>query len=242
MKCALISDIHGNLEALEAVLKDIDDRKVDVIHCLGDVVGYGCNPAECLELVLSRCKIRLMGNHEFAALGLLQSGYLNDIAEQSLAWTAKQLTEDDLASIADFEMDATIENAYLVHASPYEPDQWHYILSVDEALQGFGQFAQPLGFFGHTHVPHLFSLGPDGTCHMRAGHDFDLDDEKRYLVNVGSVGQPRDNDPRACYAVYDSEGQQIMLRRVEYDIELTQSKMAQAKLPALLFERLEVGR
>ena len=243
MRLALISDIHGNLEALEAVLHDIGKHQVNKVHCLGDVVGYGCDPAACLRLVESHCEIKLLGNHEYAVLGLLASGSLNQLARCSLDWTAEQMTDREFSMIADFELDTVCADCYLVHGSPFEPEEWHYILSNPEAKKGFRYFDQRIAFFGHTHVPMIYSQLPDGAIRSRAGHDFDPDDgETRYLVNIGSVGQPRDNDPRACYAIFDSDRRSVTYRRVTYDIKKAQAKMAEAKMPQMLIERLEAGR
>ncbi len=242
MRIALISDIHGNLEALEAVLADVDKHQVEEIHCLGDVVGYGCDPVACLDTVVKRCKTTLMGNHEYVAMGLLSEEHLNSVARASLSWTADQLSDRDLSLIADFEMTHTVEKALLVHSSPFEPDQWHYIISRDAAETAFDICGAHLCFFGHTHLPMIFSSRPGSSLRQQAGHDFLPDPDTRYLVNVGSVGQPRDNDNRASYVVYDSQEQEINFHRVEYDIALAQSKMTRAKAPAMLIERLSVGR
>jgi diadenosine tetraphosphatase ApaH/serine/threonine PP2A family protein phosphatase len=242
MKLALISDIHANLEALQAVLRDIDTQKVDTIHCLGDVIGYGCDPVRCVHLVEKHCDVKLMGNHEYVALGLLQDEYLNNIARESMQWTAEHLSDRETEAISDYAMDAELEGAYLVHSSPFEPEQWHYILSIAEARQGFSHFDHFIGFCGHSHVPMIFSQTPDGGCSGQIGHDIDPASDNRYLVNIGSVGQPRDNDPRSCYVIYDSDELTVRYRRVDYDIDMTQQKMAEARLPGMLADRLRVGR
>ncbi len=242
MKLALISDIHSNLEALEAVLADIETRKVDKIVCLGDVVGYGPDPIACLELVESHCDIKLMGNHEFGVLGLLPLDTLNQYARHSMDWTTQKMTDREISIIAEYDIEAECEDCYLVHASPYEPDRWHYILSGQDAEAGFEKTQHKLAFFGHTHLPMIFSRGTDGRVRSQAGHDFDPDEDSRYLVNVGSVGQPRDNDPRACYAIYDSVETAVTYRRITYDVRAAQTKMTVAELPSMLIERLSVGR
>lgn len=244
MKLALISDIHANLEALEAVLKDVETEHVDVVHCLGDVVGYGCNPVECLELVQKYCEVKLMGNHEYAALGLVPESHMNHLARASMDWTRDKLTDREISMISQFDMTAEIENGVLVHASPYQPERWHYILSETEAREAFGHFKGRVAFFGHTHLPLIFSLSQGDSLRHQTGHDIDLDieDNTRYLINTGSVGQPRDDDPRACYLVYDSVAAAINYRRVEYDISTAQAKMTEAQLPQQLIQRLEAGR
>ena len=242
MRLGLISDIHANLEALEAVLEDMKKHKVDKIFCLGDVIGYGCDPIECLRLVNETCELKLMGNHEFAAMGLMPSEHLNEIARESLAWTRQKIGDREMAIISDFELDATFEDIRLVHASPYEPENWHYVLSTREALVSFECFFEKICFLGHTHIPVIFSLSPQGRLRQTAGHDFLPDDENRYLINIGSVGQPRDNDPRACYVIFDTEEWSVTFNRVDYDISRTQEKMSRAKIPAMLIDRLSTGR
>jgi predicted phosphodiesterase len=242
MKLALISDIHSNLEAFEAVLRDLEPQKVDKIICLGDVVGYGSDPIACLELVERYCDIRLMGNHEFGVLGLLSLDTLNQYARDSMDWTTQQLTDREISIIADYELEAECEGSCLVHASPHEPDQWHYILSGKDAEAGFKRAEHKLTFFGHTHLPMIFSRAADGKVRGQTGHTFDPDEESCYLVNVGSVGQPRDNDPRACYVVFDSSEAVVTYCRVTYDVRTAQTKMTVAELPSMLIERLAVGR
>ena len=242
MTIALISDIHGNLEALEAVLEDIASKKADRIYCLGDVLGYGSDPSACLHLASQHCSTILMGNHEYAVLGHVEAESMNDAAQESIAWTASQLSDRELSIITDLEFTAEVENCLLVHASPHEPEQWHYILTRAEAARAFDACSNRLCFFGHTHVPMIFARGADGKLRSKLGHDFDPDEESRYLVNVGSVGQPRDDDPRAAYLIYDATEETVTYHRVAYDIRKTQAKMSDAKLPQTLIERLEFGR
>ncbi len=245
MKLALISDVHGNLEALTAVLQDIDKQKVDKIHCLGDVIGYGSDPTACLELVSKNCDIKLMGNHEYVILGLEPPDSYTHAARVSAVWTQDHLTDKELSLMADFEIDRYIDDLYLVHASPFEPDRWHYVLGPDEATAAFERLQGRLCFHGHSHIPLIFSEMPNQPLRRRVGHSFLPNSETRHLINIGSVGQPRDNDPRACYVTFDinEEGEEeVTYHRVEYDIETAQSKMAQARLPDILIDRLTVGR
>jgi len=242
MRFALISDIHANLEALETVLKDIALRRVDKIHCLGDVVGYGCDPIACLELIQKECDIKLIGNHEYAVLDLITCEHMNQYARKSITWTKDELSDRDISIISDFELEAQFADCHLVHASPFESDQWHYLLKTSEAITAFDHFSQQIGFVGHTHLPMIFSRSSDGTIRCKTGHDFDMDEESRYLINTGSVGQPRDTDARACYIVCDSSEQAVTYHRVAYDVKKTQAKMSRAEMPKMLVERLEVGR
>ncbi len=242
MRLALISDIHANLEALQAVLKDIDSQNVDQIVCLGDVVGYGCDPIACLDLVTKSCLVTLMGNHEYAALRKLGDHTLNEVARASIIWTRNQLDDRHIKMISQFPMTHRIDTLQMVHASPLEPELWHYILTPPPALRAFEATDAWICFFGHSHLPSFFSMSEDGQCRSQFGHDFQPLDENRYLINVGSVGQPRDDDPRSCYVIFDSDTVDVFYRRVAYDFTVTQRKMAAVKSPTLLIERIAVGR
>ena len=242
MMIAMISDIHGNLEALQAVLMDIEKYKVDAVCCLGDVIGYGCDPVPCLELVDKTCLIKLVGNHEYSSMGLLPMDNLNQTARTSANWTTDQLDDRAFGIINRFTVDASLDSSYLVHASSYEPTKWHYILTNHEADQSFKSLKAKHCFHGHTHLPMIYAESPKGEHRRQVGHDFQPDEDTRYLINIGSVGQPRDNDPRACYITYDSAQAEVAYHRVEYDIQRTQSKMRQADLPTPLIERLAAGR
>lgn len=242
MRLAMISDIHANLEALTAVLADIDSQQVDKIYCLGDVIGYGADPIACLDLIRQRCTGVLMGNHEHAVIGLLSFDHLNEIARGSLTWTAAQLSEDLKDYIKSLQTEIVVNKLHLVHASPQEPTRWHYILNERAAGSALDASRANLCFVGHTHLPVIYSRTEDGVIRKRLGHDFLPDPEVKYIVNTGSVGQPRDNDPRACYLIFDSEEYEVCYRRIEYDIALAQEKMTQAEAAPLLVERIAVGR
>ena len=242
MKLALISDIHGNLEALTAVFEDIEKRSADKIHCLGDVVGYGSDPVACLKLVTQNCEIKLMGNHEYVVLGLESMESYTYIAQTAAEWTRKQLSDYDFSLTCDFEMERTDDDLHLVHASPFEPAHWHYILSPEEAALAFEHLKGNICFHGHSHIPLVFSEVPDSSPRQKIGHSFLPSRENRYLINIGSVGQPRDNDPRACYITFDTTEHAVTYHRVEYDIKTAQKKMAQAQLPEMLISRLAAGR
>ncbi|UCG62432.1 MAG: metallophosphoesterase family protein [Candidatus Zixiibacteriota bacterium] len=242
MKLALISDIHGNLEALVSVLKHVEKQNVDEIHCLGDVIGYGSDPSGCLELVDKSCTVKLMGNHEYAALGLEDTDDYNPAAQKSAIWTRSQLSDKEKAVIAEFQMSHVLKDMFLVHASPFEPEDWHYVLNAEAALEAFEHLDERICFLGHSHVPQIYAEREDDLPRCQTGHDFQPDEESRYLINVGSVGQPRDNDPRACYVTFDTNEYEVLYHRSEYDIETAQGKMVQANLPRMLIARLAMGR
>ncbi len=242
MRFALLSDIHGNLEALTAVLADAKQQNIDKIHSLGDVVGYGCNPVECIKLVEQTCDIRLMGNHEFLALGLADESKYNPAALESITWTQERLGDYDMSILEKYKMDASDGEFYFVHASPFKPSEWNYILNVNQAVQAFENLQQRVCFCGHSHVPMIFLENPEGPPRQKTGHDILMDPDYRYIINVGSTGQPRDNDPRACYVIVDSETDDLCYRRVEYDYKYTQEKMVAASIPDVLIKRLAIGR
>ena len=242
MKIAVISDIHGNLEALTAVLRDIESRQVEGIHCLGDVIGYGCDPQACLKLVEENCDTKLIGNHEYMLLGRSSVEQCNPSAQESFKWTQNELTDFDMALIEKYEIQRKIDDVLFVHASTYKPEEWHYIVNREQAGRAFNNLDESVCFFGHSHLPTIFLEMPHELPRIKTGHDFLMDPDQRYLINVGSVGQPRDNDPRACYVVADTDTGDVYFNRVDYDVKTTQEKMANARLPQMLIERLSVGR
>jgi diadenosine tetraphosphatase ApaH/serine/threonine PP2A family protein phosphatase len=242
MRYAVISDIHANLEALAAVLKDIEKQSVDQVICLGDVIGYGVDPVPCIDLVEKHCAIKLKGNHEAAALGEVSTDHYNPAARISAEWTRAHLTDTARNIISAYVMEHEEPGIYFVHASPLEPTTWRYVLNVDEAGTGIACMPQRIGFNGHTHLPMIFASYKKSPIRQTIGHSFCPDPETRYLVNVGAVGQPRDNDPRASYAIFDTVEEEITFRRIEYDVKTTQDKMIQAELPELLIARLSAGR
>ena len=241
MKIALISDVHGNLEALEMVLRDIEKQGAEKIHFLGDVVGYGCNPNECVKLIDKHCEIKLLGNHDYAAMGLESTENFNQLARASMEWTQTTLKPKVITMLADFEMDAVFLDYYLVHSSPTEPDKWRYILNIEQSRIHFENFSQAICFVGHSHSPTFFERDAAGQIAQHSKPELTFNDGSRYIINIGSVGQPRDNDPRACYVIVDTDDKKTIYRRIEYDILKTQEKMRKAKLPDFLIERLAVG-
>ena len=242
MHIALVSDVHANLEALEAVLKHIETENTDTICSLGDVVGYGSDPSACLELIDKTCQIKLMGNHDYYALGRESSNDYSPLAKISAEWTKKTLTDTDISILDTFTMEEVIEGIHLVHASPFQPQEFHYILTHNDAANAFPNCKTNICFVGHTHVPAIFNEKPGQLPRQRVGHDFVPEPNCKYLINIGSVGQPRDNDPRASYVTYDTENRDVCYHRIEYDIKTAQRKMEEAKLPEMLIERLAIGK
>ena len=237
---AVSGDIHGNLEALQAVLADLDEQGVDQVLCVGDVVGYGADPVGCLESVLERCSVVVSGNHDCAVTGQSSLDYFNPYARRALQWTSEHLSPASEQSLTDFPLTAQMNGFALVHSSFFAPERFDYIFAPSQARVSFLKQEVPLAFFGHTHLPVAFfdtnpitySLGPE----------ISVDPETKVLINVGSVGQPRDEDARAGYVIYDSERRLVTIRRVTYEIERAARKITDAGLPEVLAERLFLGR
>jgi len=241
MKIAFISDIHANLEALESVLRDIEKQGAEKIHFLGDAVGYGCNPNECVKLIEKHCDIKLLGNHDYAAMGLESTEHFNHLAQASIEWTQEKLKDKTIRILSDFDMEADFIDYYMVHSSPSEPEKWLYILNAEQAAQNFSFFTQSVCFVGHSHYPTVFISDGHGNVRERPGESMICEPGARYIINIGSVGQPRDNDPRSSYLIADTDENKMSFRRVEYDIKKTQNKMKKASLPGFLIERLSSG-
>jgi diadenosine tetraphosphatase ApaH/serine/threonine PP2A family protein phosphatase len=243
MRLAFISDIHANLEALEAVLADIDGRDVDDIYCLGDVVGYGANPNECADIISRRCKSVLLGNHDAVATGLLTTQHFNVHARIAIEWTAETLTPENKKFLAAQPLVKTTDTLTMVHATPYQPGMWYYITSLEEAYFNFQSFDTNICLVGHTHIPMIIALDDEEIyVHQEKNIVFKDRENLRLLINIGSVGQPRDRNPKCSYGILDTEEGRISLYRVPYDIAKTQSKMKKIKMPDFLVNRLAEGR
>lgn len=237
----IISDIHANLAALEAVLDDAP--AFDEVWCLGDLVGYGPRPNECIERVRSLPHISLAGNHDWAALGKLDLGNFNSLARAANRWTQTELTSTSREYLSGLPTYLEHDDFCLAHASPREP-VWEYILDANVACANFQHFSASLCLVGHTHVPVVFELEDERRCKARLPplpEPLRLG-PRRAILNPGGVGQPRDGDPRASYAMVDMDDMTWEFRRVAYPVELTQDRMRVEGLPRRLIQRLEIGR
>lgn len=243
MRYGIISDIHGNLEALETVLGALAGEQIDVYLCLGDIVGYGANPNECLERVWELTPDVIAGNHDYVVVGRADLTYFNRSAAEAALWTMQRLTRQSRQYLRDLPLVLRLPDLMAVHATPSRPEQWGYILSLSQAAAEFSAIPNELAvcFIGHSHEPVLFEES-DGLCRMLEDLACCQQPGSRHIVNVGSVGQPRDGDPRAAYGVYDTASGQIEVKRIEYDIVAVQKKIRKAGLPEYLAERLAFGR
>src|SRR4030042_1786495 len=205
MKAAIISDIHSNLEALQAVIKDIKKRRIKKIFCLGDLVGYGANPNECIDLCYSEADIVIAGNHDWAAIDKTDVALFNPIAANAITWTKKQLTRSNINKLQKVKLTAKVGDLLLVHSSPHKPEQWNYLLSIEHFKKQFDFFDEPICLIGHSHIPGVVFRDANGYLDNLGDHPFPTIANRKFIINVGSVGQPRDLDPRAAYAIYDGK-------------------------------------
>ncbi len=240
MRYAVLSDIHGNLEALRAVLADLAGR-ADTVLCLGDMVGYGADPGPCLELLAERAQAITAGNHEYGVTGRLDLGWFNRYARAAAEWTRERLDSAHLDYLDRLPVRVEVEDATLVHASPAQPEEWDYLVRAEDGLAAFPAFATRLCFVGHSHVPAMWSLGSSGPDYALGPESIEVEHGRRYIVNVGSVGQPRDGDPRAAYALWDLDQGRVTLRRVAYDLTVARAKIVDSGLPRFLGDRLAAG-
>jgi diadenosine tetraphosphatase ApaH/serine/threonine PP2A family protein phosphatase len=240
-RIAVFSDVHSNLHALRAVLAAIDELGIKSMVCCGDVVGYGAFPNECIELLRERHIPTLAGNHDHAALGMTDVQYFNDIAKAAVYWTRDQLIPENAQWLRQRPYTYALgDRFFFVHASPYQPEQWGYVLTFGDARLAFEQFRQTFCFIGHSHQPAVvIKRGEDLTCPEESS--VIIEPEYRYLVNVGSVGQPRDHNPDASFVVVDLDRSLINFQRVPYPVGAAQEAIRLQGLPNELAERLGYG-
>jgi diadenosine tetraphosphatase ApaH/serine/threonine PP2A family protein phosphatase len=244
MKTAIISDIHANIEALNAVFADIETHGIKEIICLGDVVGYGANPNECCALIRKNCPVTILGNHDAATIGGLSTAHFNIHARVAIEWTTEHINKASKEFLENLPLAKNSENRTYVHATPYDPRMWYYITSLEEASFNFQFFSTTFCFVGHTHIPLIIVLDENKELfvHQEERIEFSAFPNARFLINVGSVGQPRDHNPDSCYGIIDDEEGTFALRRVKYDIGKAQQKMKKIKMPEFLVTRLQDGR
>ena len=240
MKYAIIADIHGNLDAFQVVLDDIRAQNATHIVCLGDVVGYNARPKECLKIVRDMNMPTVKGNHDEYCSSDSQLEGFNPHAADAVHWTRNQLDEDDKKWLRELKYTRMAANFTMVHATLDAPDRWGYVFDKLAAAASFPYQTTQMCFFGHTHVPVAFMR--DTVVRGGTYSKFKIDPSKKYFINVGAVGQPRDNNPKAAYVIFDMDAGTIELRRLEYDIAAAQAKIREAGLPERLAERLAYGR
>ncbi|MCX6138236.1 MAG: metallophosphoesterase family protein [Ignavibacteriales bacterium] len=232
MKIAIISDIHGNLEALTAAFRVIETKGIKTVYCLGDIVGYGANPGECIDLLLRHNARTVVGNHDRALFDKHILMCFNRNAKHAIEWTHQQLTEAQKNCLESLPYVLTEGDSTFVHASPLRPEEWDYLMSERDAIAAFPAFSTPLCWIGHTHVPDVFTENAQNQV---------LERGRRFIVNVGSIGQPRDHDSRLSFCIFDTDDWSMEHIREEYDIASARKKIIDAGLPRWLGDRLVNG-
>jgi predicted phosphodiesterase len=240
MRYGIFSDIHSNIEALDAVLGFLRGQKVDGYISAGDTVGYGPNPNECVDRLKRLSPLWIVvGNHDWAACGLKDLTWFNEYAQKSLVWTRQRLSQQNQIFLSELPKTIKHSDFSLVHGSP-QASLTEYLLTRQQYNENLPLLTSRVTFVGHTHVP--FVLGPAATYVFRGTEAVKLKSDDKYVVNAGSVGQPRDNNSRASCGIYDSSSGEFSVYRIEYDIMTTQEKMYKERLPAFLIERLSWGK
>ena len=242
MKIALISDIHSNLEAFQAVMASITRYGVEKVMFLGDIVGYGANPNECIDLLRDTADCNITGNHDSAAVNKTDIRYFNPYAQEAVLWTKDVLTRQNALYLFSLPFTDVLYNLMVVHSTPRHPELWDYVVSFSDAQIGFKNFTQQLCFIGHSHHPGIFVQDRAGRISEEEKTTISIREGDRYIINIGSVGQPRDGNPLSSYGLYNTETNEYRLIRVEYNIVQAQQKIIAAGLPRFLAERLSIGR
>lgn len=245
MRIGILGDIHSNLEALQAVVRELKQANLDQWVQVGDIVGYGAQPKECIRLVRELNCTVCIGNHDAAVIGELPTEYFNPYARQAVEWTASQLSDDELDFLRQLPLVIEREHYTVVHGTMHLPDQFGYVMSVVEAKDSLREQNTHMCFVGHSHVPAIYMQNTEDSDDVQVTFSPETNaqtsDCYKVLMNVGSVGQPRDEDPRAAYAIFDTDTGEASIRRVPYDITTAQRKILEAGLPEVLANRLALG-
>jgi predicted phosphodiesterase len=241
MRYGIFSDVHSNTEAFLAVIDSLKKKDIDEYICIGDIVGYGAEPSECIGLTKKLTDKIVAGNHDWAAADIYTTSYFNAVAKQAILWTSKELEAEEKDYLKALRLVYEDDNITAVHGSLNEPDKFHYILDINHAAATLNLMKTRLCFIGHSHMPLICIRREKGVAFL-PDEKIKTDKGALYIVNVGSVGQPRDGDPRASYAVFDTENSYVEIKRVPYDIDGAAKKILDAGLPPILAARLSEGR
>jgi predicted phosphodiesterase len=242
MRYGILSDIHSNLEALEAVIAAYKDESIERYFCLGDVVGYAANPGECIKEVKALHSIMVAGNHDWAAVNLSSAECFNPQAAQAVFWTRSNLDDKNKSFLKSQELVYQNEDLVLAHGTLDHPQDFNYMADGFIAGESFKLMRGNICFVGHTHVPGVFIQDKDGCIHYNESDYCQLKEDNKYIVNAGSVGQPRDGNPKAVYCIYDTQKREVRIKRIGYDIKTARKKIIASGLPVFLGDRLLAGR
>ena len=246
MRIGILGDVHSNLEALTAAVDRLREQRIDHWVQVGDIVGYGADPIACIELVRALGCTVCLGNHDAAVVGYMPTDYFNQYARAAIDWTRSALRQPDLDYLRGLPLKVEHAEYTVVHGSLHLPAQFGYVFSPVEAAESLAEQRTRVAFVGHSHVPAAYMQRVGGTVHeldvvFESEFETRIDGYARVLLNVGSVGQPRDEDARAAYAIYDTEAGVVQVSRVDYDIPAAQAKIREAGLPSVLADRLALG-
>jgi diadenosine tetraphosphatase ApaH/serine/threonine PP2A family protein phosphatase len=243
MRIAILSDIHANLDALAEVEAALGRLGLDRVVCLGDVVGYGASPNGCCERIRDLASVTLLGNHDAAVSGRMDYAYYYEAARQALDWTARTLDPDHVVWLRSLPYTHRVDDVAFCHGSPILPGEYEYVFALEQARDLLPHYARlaPVTFIGHSHLCKAFAYDRDGEVSDVGAPQLQLDPEKKYVISVGSVGQPRDYDNRACFVVYDTEARAVEYHRVPYDIEAAAQRIFDAELAPNFGKRLFLG-
>lgn len=242
MRIAIISDIHSNLEALQKTVEIIHTMNTNTVVCLGDIVGYGANPKECLKLVCELTPYILMGNHDQAAADLRYLNNFTPYAQLAAVWTNNVLSESEREKLLSLPMNIELEGINFVHSSPHKPEEWNYVATEEEAFFNFQHMKTDICFIGHTHLAEIYTNDYDSMDSYNSSRSIKLTKGKKYIINPGSVGQPRDIDWRSSFGILDTETSVFEFVRSEYDAKSAAKKILDANLPKYLADRILIGR
>lgn len=240
MRYGIFSDIHGNLEAFQEVIKAYEKENIDKYLCVGDIVGYGANPKECIKETLKLQADIVAGNHDWAAVGLTDTTYFRPVAKQAILWTINQLDDKEKDLLKSLKLIYENQDLILVHGTLNNPDEFNYLLDINLARENFNLMNKNICFIGHSHSVGIFVKEEDKISFL-VESVINIDEDKKYIINVGSVGQPRDRVNRAAYCIFDTKTKEVYIKRINYNIEKAQIKIANAGLPPFLAARLAAG-
>ncbi len=242
MRLAFLADVHSNLEAFSSVKKSLRCEGVDKVIFTGDIVGYAANPNECIEMLKEISDEFIAGNHDWAAAGKTDTSNYNPSAKEAIEWTRNELSEQNRSFLSSLPLNKEIKHCICTHASVTNPEKWNYIVTVSDAADNFKAFSHDLCFIGHTHCPAVFVRANTGKTFSLEPQNTKIKAGFRYIINTGSIGQPRDGIPLASYGIYDMRKNEYRLIRVQYDVARAQKKIIAAGLPEYSATRLEHGK
>lgn len=242
MRYGIFSDVHANLEALEAVAKSLKAEQIDRYFCIGDLVGYGANPNECVDKVRSLAALSVAGNHDWASVNLFSMKYFNPEAADAILWTRQRLNPESTNFLEALKLIFLNEDFTLAHGTLDNPQEFNYLLDGFSAWETFQLLKTKVCFIGHTHIPLVFIKDKSDEVYIEKDDIINLAEDKTYIINAGSVGQPRDGNPQASYCIFDTQDKEVRIKRVSYDFKKARKKIIDAGLPKFLGDRLLSGK